>query len=494
MADYDYILTIEEIAQGKSYLVNTGTTRVQIQTKQNPYAQCKVTYVLDVEDVHFGHDHCILMPNESVHSSDLETVDKGLSGLDVIYAALVHHREHPLRKCIVCGHTDDTGDSNYNLLLSDRRAKSVLLVLCGNTDGREGFGDESHKNDHRDDWRRILKWIHYRFDWNCDPGDLENENPALSNLALKNFQIRYNQEVDAVKDGGYTPLFSEKITDNDIYYVLAGVYKGFFDLYQKDIMERFACNTYAELAEIQASLWNNLLEKGWHGCGEHHPRNPEERVRKASTDYKDEDTPPNPEDRRVEILFFDPGEEPEFKCHPEPEHPEVCHPEQCLLYNPAFYTHRRLPPAGTEPPNTLKTLTARLLDGDKHAIAGARYRLSVGAYDVRENTADSSGRLTETDVLAPSMVTLEWGCPKEIERLGGAFPYQRVISLDLVGGDEEDARKRLHNLGYPVATELGPALRAFQEDYGLSPTGELDDATKTKLALVHDTGVAREEV
>ena len=140
-----------------------------------------------------------------------------------------------------------------------------------------------------------------------------------------------------------------------------------------------------------------------------------------------------------------------------------------------------------------KDLTARLLDAQKLAIPGARYRLSVGSYEVRENTADDAGWLTETGVLAPSRVALEWGAPEEVEQLDGSYPYQSMISLDLVGDDEADARKRLHNLGYAVSSDLQPAVLAFQGDYGLAKTGDLDDSTKTRLVEVHDTGIARDE-
>jgi N-acetylmuramoyl-L-alanine amidase len=55
------------------------------------------------------------------------------------------------------------------------------------------------------------------------------------------------------------------------------------------------------------------------------------------------------------------------------------------------------------------------------------------------------------------------------------------------------ARQRLNNLGYfaglgageTVDDELRLALRAFQEDQGLSITGELDDATQGRLLAAH---------
>jgi hypothetical protein len=51
---------------------------------------------------------------------------------------------------------------------------------------------------------------------------------------------------------------------------------------------------------------------------------------------------------------------------------------------------------------------------------------------------------------------------------------------------EEGVRRRLHNLGYLIEDDLPRAVTSFQATHGLDTTGEIDDATRSKLASVHD--------
>ena len=64
------------------------------------------------------------------------------------------------------------------------------------------------------------------------------------------------------------------------------------------------------------------------GCGENHP----------ASEAKTEDE--NPIDRRVEILFFDEGEEPELKCHPQKF---TCIKSKCDLYPKGFFKRNPVP-------------------------------------------------------------------------------------------------------------------------------------------------------
>jgi hypothetical protein len=75
-------------------------------------------------------------------------------------------------------------------------------------------------------------------------------------------------------------------------------------------------------------------------------------------------------------------------------------------------------------------------------------------------------------------------------------PDDVVYTLDLRYLNPVDtpsgARERLRNLGYgggdpgdDVDDDLGAALAEFQEDHGMKPTGELDDATRAKLEEKH---------
>ena len=73
-----------------------------------------------------------------------------------------------------------------------------------------------------------------------------------------------------------------------------------------------------------------------------------------------------------------------------------------------------------------------------------------------------------------------------------------TIELLLGGVDPIDSMSgvqgRLQNLGYKIDDPLGTdgestyrALEDFQSRYGLTPTGEADDATRAKLAALHES-------
>lgn len=68
-------------------------------------------------------------------------------------------------------------------------------------------------------------------------------------------------------------------------------------------------------------------------------------------------------------------------------------------------------------------------------------------------------------------------------------PEERdVIPLQFGAVDPVDTQEgvahRLHDLGLPVAGDLDAAVREFQREHGLEPTGEVDDATRSKLVEV----------
>src|SRR6185436_7130170 len=104
----------------------------------------------------------------------------------------------------------------------------------------------------------------------------------------------------------------------------------FYDLYMSDLMELLELKSYSELQQMQAALKAPSGMTDFVGCGEHIPFNPARRNPFAKgTDEHLEGPQKNPPDRRVEILFFDPGEELDLVCHPKPG---KCEPAECPLY------------------------------------------------------------------------------------------------------------------------------------------------------------------
>jgi hypothetical protein len=112
----------------------------------------------------------------------------------------------------------------------------------------------------------------------------------------------------------------------------------------------------------------------------------------------------------------------------------------------------------------------QFLDDDGKPRAGVAWSLDIGGRKW-SGTTDAEGRL---DIFVPNDAragTLLLGQDEEIDlAFGGMDP------LDSASG----VARRLGNLGFG-------SLREFQKRTGLTVTGQLDDATRAKLAELHDT-------
>ena len=143
-----------------------------------------------------------------------------------------------------------------------------------------------------------------------------------------------------------------------------------------------------------------------------------------------------------------------------------------------------------------RSLHLRLFGPNKDEIPHAPYRLSlVDVGDVREGTADENGVLTEEGLLVPGRVVVDYGDP----RLGQdpvvlAYCVSLMLEADDGTREEDTARRRLNNLGYPPTEFLSDALRAFQHDYGLEKNGTLDDATRNALEAAAERGKSKSDI
>lgn len=127
-------------------------------------------------------------------------------------------------------------------------------------------------------------------------------------------------------------------------------------------------------------------------------------------------------------------------------------------------------------------LNLELRDSTGAPLAGRPYSLTLADGSIREGALDRDGGLSEL---------LPHGCDRVT-----LIVAQRRIELDLVGLPPCDsivgAQERLNHLHYSVGEPdgvLGPltiaALRRFQRDHGLPPTGVLDAATIERLREEH---------
>jgi len=127
-----------------------------------------------------------------------------------------------------------------------------------------------------------------------------------------------------------------------------------------------------------------------------------------------------------------------------------------------------------------ETLALRFSDEADDPIANTPYILDIDG-QVERGTTDGEGAIDKAIPPDARRATItfegedgEEGLVFEL-RLGGIDPIE----------EESGLSSRLENLGYmgPDAgnPSLGDALRTFQEDHGLEPTGVADDATRDAI-------------
>jgi len=132
-----------------------------------------------------------------------------------------------------------------------------------------------------------------------------------------------------------------------------------------------------------------------------------------------------------------------------------------------------------------KDLRVRLLGGGV-ARAGKRYTLELDDGTKREGTTDGSGCVVEKIPATVRTATVKI----EVPDLGVEEWVLRLGELDPISS-MRGVQQRLRNSGFHcdpngmLDDDTRGALALFQEDQGLEPTGELDDATRQRLGEVH---------
>jgi len=303
-------------------------------------------FVLEMEDIHFHHDSAVLLPDYTSESELNPTVDDRITSLAVIAACYQHAKKFPTRKLFIPGHTDTTGAAGYNIELSQMRADNVFAVLTGDKDAWVAIALKKHKVE---DYQLILKWLDAWREWDCDPGDIDNiQGPDTKNATLA-FQQRYNQEWNA------------SIQEDGV--VGKETWEAFFDLYMEALMDA-ADTDEAGLAKFRAGLKFVDDGKKTAGCGESWP-----------IDAPRKDNYRSAINRRVELLFFEPGNEPHLDCHPAAG---KCNPPECEIYFSKMYAFDHIP----VPPIHLKaTRLLKLTKVDDH-FAPSKEQLDI-EYTIR---------------------------------------------------------------------------------------------------------------
>jgi hypothetical protein len=230
---------------------------------------------------------------------------------------------------------------------------------------------------------------------------------------------------------------------------------------------------------------SRFMEPGYMGCGE---------FNRMATSEEDAE-----QDRRVTFFFFHPDRLPHLPCafvdvgpcHHQMVTTEHRHSEgfRCSFYDSLSRD------CGCEGPVMTYTLRIRLFDALSRPIQGAPYRLTAGGHEQAGKSGSIAG-VSPADgswveaILPdqPGSAIVEWALPGDEAAENAPLSYRLEIHLDWSASDDSDqaAERWLHHLGYSIEASLTENVRAFQIDYGIDATGDLDEQTRSKLKAVHN--------
>lgn len=285
--------------------------------------------LIEFADTLFRFNSAALLPSEIAPATD----GAQHAGMDVAAACLRYAQVHPDKKILITGHTDTVGSEESNVTLSRLRAAAVHGLLFGNRDEfaeacwgphltqeqrYPNGGDGSKAGVMWTDYADVLNWIAVGFGWPCHTGYPKSATPALW-TATNKFQKSYNAS-PLVGVQSSKPIRESGWFDKPTW---AAVY----DCYELKLAEALSMDLDA-LKRLRGQVQLLSPDTPYVGCGEYHP-----------LDNIGRDGYRSQTNRRVEVRFFDPGEEPTLGCLAG-----ACTGAACALYDPREYRRHHLPP------------------------------------------------------------------------------------------------------------------------------------------------------
>jgi len=450
-----------------------------------PYACWKV------EDMRFEFDSSIIKPDMADELQDLS---------DLIEE---HTKSGQRPPASIFGHADPVGQDDYNKQLSGRRAKALYALLTRNVEMWEELYTQPFGGD---SWREkkattmMLSRMGY--------GDTDPE--------IRRFQQDQGLEVDGIMGPN----------------TRKALYKAYMDA----------------ICPIALNPQQDFLGRGqdpdgkadYQGCGEFNPLmlfSEEEQKEYSKPEKREERNRENAPNRRVMVFLFRPGTNvnPErWPCPRAKESGAGCRkrfwsdgerrrterlPDQRRKYKDTKDTfacrfYDRL--ASSSPCEGVPfQFRIRLCDPFGRPIPDAPYRITYGG-KTGKGKADTDGWIMAQDLFVPDTVNIEWGYPPDesepdnegklradtpgieshdSDDLTGELVFRMLVYTQINDEDRDQAAyRRLHNIGYSYEEDDDEAeeaaVRAFQlayAEYGLKPTGEVDEPTYEVLKDVHDS-------
>jgi outer membrane protein OmpA-like peptidoglycan-associated protein len=273
----------------------------------------KVHFV-ELADAHFRTNSAVVLPEGE--NPDQRGEHEALTSMGLIAVAIRFAKLHPERKLLVAGHTDTTADVAFNQKLSNERAEVSFTMLKGGDARRERFKTLCDERHTVADIKQILSWAAGALGFSCNPGKIDDNEGDLAPF-VKGFQNSYNDQRETIAkdrdpldpDGDFGPL----------------TWGAVFDCYEFNLRQELGKDA-ANLDEIREKLVFVDEEKPFLGFSEHFP------IEELGVDHFRSQL-----NRRVEILFFEPGEEPDITI-------AASDPDLSELYLPGGYLRTPLGP------------------------------------------------------------------------------------------------------------------------------------------------------
>lgn len=273
------------------------------------------TTVLEMHDTLFRTNSCVVLPEGETPDKDSE--HDSITSIGLFATALRHNEEHPGLRAFIAGHTDSTASVSFNQKLSEERALCIAAVLEGN---RDAFIELVKSRFKVADYKQIYSWCTRAFEdlvFTCEPEEIDN-NEFTGIKTTKQFQQNYNDNK--------TALGAENQPDLKVDGAVGGkTWGAIFDIYEfalrQELGEDAAC-----LGELRGKLFWVDDDRKALGFSEHHP------VDKVGLDNVRSQA-----NRRVELLFFTIGDEPDLVL-------AESDPDLSEIYLPIEYQHRAIEP------------------------------------------------------------------------------------------------------------------------------------------------------
>lgn len=289
----------------------TWAARAEIEDLTTAAALKEVTFA-EMHDALFRTNSCVLLP---VGEDPREQPDGNLvlTTVGLVAGVLRFNQMYPGKKLVVAGHCDTMGTVAFNQDLSEERAKVTLACLTGD---RDSFAALCNKRHDDVDLTQIFDWTADSFGFTCKP-TVRDRPPSTT--TIQRFKESYNEHFDEM----FADMPGAQRFASVTGTVNQNLWQAIFDCYEFSLRGELE-ETESGVASLRGLLTWVDPDRQALGFSEYFP-----------VDNLTRDQYRSQANRRVEVLLFDPGEEPDLVA-------AQVHPELAEMYMPGIYSRQHI--------------------------------------------------------------------------------------------------------------------------------------------------------